>query len=242
VLGQPEVFERFEATFGSGQRMWWDGCSARWIAGVASTGIPYYTRLVPAGLDRIPELAGRLRSGGGIVDIACGSGHGLIRLARAYPDCSIVGVDGDGHSVEQARAAVGDAGLADRVTLVHAPLEELLPVGPAACVINNISMHECRDIDLVTANVHATLEPGGWFVISDFPFPDTVAGLRSVPGQVMCGVQFFEAQIDDQLLPRASYDELLARHGFTAIGHADLTPVHALTFGRRAGGTPTPLG
>ena len=40
-------------------------------------------------------------------------------------------------------------------------------------------------IDLVTGNVLAALEPGGWFVISDFPFPDTEEGLRSVPGQVM---------------------------------------------------------
>jgi ubiquinone/menaquinone biosynthesis C-methylase UbiE len=240
VLGRPEVFDRFESTLASGQRMWWDACSPEWITGVAATGLPYYTRLAPGGLDRVPELANRLRSGGRIVDTACGSGHGLIHLARAYPNCSIVGVDGDGHSIDQARDAVADAGLSQRIRLLHAPLEEFTLDDPAACVINNISLHECRDIDRVTANVAAVLEPGGWFVISDFPFPDTVPGLRSVPGQVMSGVQFFEAQIDDQLLPRAAYDGLLARHGFTAIGHADLTPVHALTFGRRAGGTPIP--
>ena len=97
-------------------------------------------------------------------------------------------------------------------------------------------MHECRDIDLVAGNVLAALEPGGWFVISDFPFPDTEEGLRSVPGRVMGAIQFFEAQIDDQLLPRAWYDDLLARHGFTDLGSASLTPMHALTWGRR----PTP--
>jgi hypothetical protein len=104
---------------------------------------------------------------------------------------------------------------------------------PATLVVNNISMHECRDIDLVTENVLAALEPGGWFVISDFPFPDTEEGLRSVPGRVMGAIQFFEAQIDDQLLPRAYYDGLLARHGFTDPGSARLTPMHALTWGRR---------
>jgi hypothetical protein len=49
----------------------------------------------------------------------------------------------------------------------------------------------------------------------------------------MTGIQFFEAQIDDQLLPRAAYDGLLARHGFVDIGSVQLTPMHALTFGRR---------
>jgi SAM-dependent methyltransferase len=104
---------------------------------------------------------------------------------------------------------------------------------PATLVVNNISMHECRDIDRVTENVRDALEPGGWFVISDFPFPDTDEGLRSTPGGIMSGIQFFEAQIDDQLLPRAAYDELLTRHGFTDLGTASLTPMHALTWGRR---------
>ncbi len=94
-------------------------------------------------------------------------------------------------------------------------------------------MHECRDIDQVAANVKTALEPGGWFVISDFPFPDSVEGLRSIPGRILSGIQFFEAQIDDQLLPRAAYDELLARHGFTDVDSVILTPLHALTFGRR---------
>jgi hypothetical protein len=58
-------------------------------------------------------------------------------------------------------------------------------------------------------------------------------GLRSVPGRIMGGIQFFEAQIDDQLLPRAYYDGLLTRHQFTDLGSASLTPMHALTWGRR---------
>jgi hypothetical protein len=65
------------------------------------------------------------------------------------------------------------------------------------------------------------------------PFPDTDEGLRSVPGRIMGGIQFFEAQIDDQLLPRACYDGLLTRHQFTDLGSASLTPMHALTWGRR---------
>lgn len=94
-------------------------------------------------------------------------------------------------------------------------------------------MRECRDADQVTRNVRAALAPGGWFVISDFPFPDDDAGLRSAPGRVMAGIQFFEAQIDDQLVPRRYYDELLGRHGFQGIGSVSLTPMHALTYGRR---------
>jgi hypothetical protein len=48
----------------------------------------------------------------------------------------------------------------------------------------------------------------------------------------MGGIRFFEAQIDDQLLPRAYYDGLLTRHQFTGLGSASLTPMHAQTWGR----------
>lgn len=232
VLGQPEVFDRFEASLASGERIWWNETSHDWIAGVAGTGRPFYTRLVPGGLAQIPGLVERLDRGGRIVDTACGAGVGLIRLATHFPLSEIIGVDGDQHSLELAADAVSAAGLQDRVRLRHQPLEELALDEPASLVINNISMHECRDIDEVARRVRQSLEPGGWFVVSDFPFPDTVEGLRSVPGRIMSGIQFFEAQIDDQLLPRSAYDDLLGRHGFHDIGALQLTPMHALTFGR----------
>jgi SAM-dependent methyltransferase len=233
VLEQHEMFGRFEARLASGERLWWDDCSPDWIAGVAGTGTPFYTRLVPGGLRQVPGLTERLVAGALIVDSACGSGVGVIRLAEHFPGCRVAGVDGDAHSIEQARRRVADAGLGDRVELVCSPLEELRLDRPAALVVNNISMHQCRDIDRVTGNVLAALEPGGWFLISDFPFPGTEEGLRSVPGRVMGAIQFFEAQIDDQLLPRAWYDDLLARHGFADPGSASLTPMHAITWARR---------
>jgi len=233
VLEAPEVFGRFEDVFATGERMWWDDTSPEWIAAVSGTGTPFYTRLVPGGLDRVPGVAEALAAGCRVVDTACGAGIGVVRLATTYPACTIVGVDGDRHSIEQARARVDEAGLGDRVELVQSALEDMEIDTPARVVVNNISMHECRDIDRVTENVAAALEPGGWFVISDFPFPDTDEGLRTIPGRVMSGIQFFEAQIDDQLLPRAAYDELLTRHGFTDLGSVQLPPMHALTYGRR---------
>jgi ubiquinone/menaquinone biosynthesis C-methylase UbiE len=233
LLEQREMFDRFEESLPSGERMWWDDCDPDWIAGVAGTGTPFYTRLVPGGLARVPDLAGRLAAGCRIADTACGAGVGVVRLASAYPECHVTGLDGDAHSLELARKRVAEAGIGDRVAFVHSPLEEMRLDEPVTVVVNNISMHECRDIDRVTENVLGMLEPGGWFVISDFPFPDTDAGLRTAPGRIMCGIQFFEAQIDDQLLPRASYDDLLTRHGFTDIGSFALSPMHAVTYGRR---------
>jgi SAM-dependent methyltransferase len=112
-------------------------------------------------------------------------------------------------------------------------LEEMNADGEFDLAIINISMHECRDIEKVASNVYRALKPDGYFVISDFPFPDSMEGYRTVPGRLMCGIQFFEALIGDQLLPTQAYVELLARHGFRNVGAFDLTPVHAVTHGQK---------
>lgn len=233
VLEQYELFGRFEDHLADGARLWWDACRPEFIEGVSATGTPFYVRLVPDGLSRIPGLADVLARPCRILDTACGAGAGLVRLARSYPSVTVVGADGDGHSLSLARERVEEAGVGERVELIHTPLEELRLDGGFVLVTNNISMHECRDADRVTDNIRRALDPGGWFVISDFPFPDTDEALRSVPGRVMSGIQFFEAQIDDQLLPRTAYDQLLTRHGFRELGHVELTPMHALTYGRK---------
>lgn len=232
LMEQPEMFDRFEASLASGDRTWWDEASAEFIANVGATGRPFYTRLIPHGLDQVPGLNERLADACRIMDTACGAGIGVVRAARTYPHATIVGADGDGHSLELAARRVKDEGVSDRVSFVETPLEELEHDADFALVINNISMHECRDLDEVTANVRDVLEPGGWFVISDLPFPEDVDLLRTVPGRIMTGIQFWEAQIDDQLLPRSVYDSLLARHGFTDIGSFEINPTHAVTYGR----------
>jgi ubiquinone/menaquinone biosynthesis C-methylase UbiE len=232
VLEQPEMFGRFEEVLATGDRLWWDRCSPEFIHAVGGTGQPFYHRLVPGGLSQVPGLAPRLEAGCRILDTACGAGYGLRLLAEAYPACEIAGVDGDAYSLEVARETLCAGGFDGRVGLMHSPLESLTVDRPFTVVINNISMHECRDVDRVTEKVRAALEPGGWFVISDFPFPDDDSGLRGAPGRVMSAIQFFEAQIDDQLVPRSFYDELLRRHGFREIGSVSLTPMHALTYGR----------
>jgi SAM-dependent methyltransferase len=233
VLSQPEVFDTFADKLPTGEHIWWDDTSPEWIAGVSGTGRPFYTRLIPGGLAQVPGLTDSLAAGARVLETACGAGVGLARLADTYPTCTLVGMDGDAYSLELAEKRLTDGGIADRVELVHSPLENLDRQDEFDAVINNISMHECRDIDRVTTSTFRALKPGGWFVISDFPFPDTADGLRTVPGRVMSGIQFFEGLIDDQLLPVAAYLDLLARHGFTDIATVGLTPVHAVTFGRR---------
>ena len=97
----------------------------------------------------------------------------------------------------------------------------------------NASMHECRDIDRVTSNVLKSLKPDGMFVISDFPYPSDLDGLRTIPGRIMTGIQFFESQIDDLLMPTQDFVDLLNKTGFREVGAFDLTPTHNIIHGTK---------
>ena len=233
VMLQPEMFDHFSERLPSGERTWWDRTSPEWIAAVSGTGRSFYTRLVPGGLERVPGLPDRLGSGSSIIELACGAGIGLARLARAFPEADIVGLDGDAYSLNLTTRRLTEEGLVGRARLIESSLEGLDETDRYDVAINNISMHECRDIDNATANVYRALKPGGTFVISDFPFPSSEEGLRTVPGRIMTGIQFFEGQIDDQLLSVEDYVTLLGKHGFREIGSFEITPVHAVVHGRK---------
>ena len=49
----------------------------------------------------------------------------------------------------------------------------------------------------------------------------------------MSGIQYFEAMIDDQLMPTQAFIDLLNRHGFQGIDAFNMTPVHAVTYGQK---------
>lgn len=233
VLSQPEFFDRFSENLPTGQGMWWSDTSPAFIESVSKTGRAFYSRLIPGGFDRVPGLVDKLSSKSKVLELACGVGFGLVRLGRTYPDVALVGVDGDEFSIARARDHIAQADLADRIELVESPLEDLERSDEFDVCLINISMHECRDIEKVTANVHQALKPDGLFVISDFPFPESAEGLRSPAGRFMLGIQFFEAQIGDQLLPTSDFVDLLRRHKFEGVDSFDITPVHAVTYGRR---------
>jgi SAM-dependent methyltransferase len=233
IFVQPEMFDTFAKNLPSGKRSWWDECSPDWIEAVSLTARPFYSRLVPGGIDRVPGLSDRLAGDAKIMDLACGAGVGLQKLAAAYPKATLVGVDGDAHSLAVTGERLKEVGLGDRVSLVESTFEELDAGDDFDAVFINVSMHECRDIDKVTQNVNRALKPDGYFVISDFPFPGTVEGIRTPPARVMSGIQFFEALIDDQLLPTQAYVDLLNKHGFKNVEAFDLTPVHAVTYGQK---------
>lgn len=233
IFEQREIFDLFSEKFASGERIWWDQCSPEWIRAVANTGGAFNNRFIPGAVSKVPGLEARLKEGVHVLELACGVGLALVKLKRAFPKCKVTGLDGDAFSLKLASETLARAGLDKAVDLVESTLEDLDAEEGYDVVTINVSMHESRDIDKVTKNVHRALKTGGRFVISDFAFPEDRTGLRTAPGRIQAGIQFFEALIGDQLLPTKAYVALLKKHGFKDVGFIDVNPVHALTYGTK---------
>jgi SAM-dependent methyltransferase len=226
-----ETFLDLRTFLPSGQREWWSDMSPEWIAAVGDTGQVFYRRMLDLVIPKLPAVEAVLRDGGQVLDLACGVLHGPIKIAQTYPAARFTAVDGDPYTLELARQNLAAERLTDRFELLASPLEQLdLPAVHDLAIIN-ISLHEARDPARVVAAARQALRPGGTFLVSEFPFPDRLEACRTLPAQIMCGIQYFEAHIGCQLLSTARFVELLESAGFDDVGVIEVTPVHVVIHG-----------
>jgi ubiquinone/menaquinone biosynthesis C-methylase UbiE len=217
----------------TGAREWWNDFDPEWIDAVAENGQTYYRRLLNLVVPRLPAVAGSLERGARYLDLACGVCRGPAKVAVTFPRTTVTAVDGDAYTLEVAEREMKEQGLGDRFRFVHSMLEDLDIDGGHDLAVINISLHEARDIERAVERAYAALDPGGTFLVSEFPFPDHEEDCRTVPGRLMCGVQFFEAHIGCQLLPTARFVDLLEQAGFRDVGVIDVTPVHVVVHGTK---------
>jgi SAM-dependent methyltransferase len=228
-----ETFTDLRRFVATGQRESWADFDPEWIEAVGENGQTYYRRLLDVVLPQLPGVQPALQRGLRYLDLACGLCRGPAKIARAFPGVAITAVDSDAYSLSSAEDEIKRAGLSASFSFHRSMLEELEFEAAFDLAVINISLHEARDIERAVARAHAALAPGGVFVVSEFPFPETVEGCRSVPGQLMCGVQFFEAHIGCQLLPTSRFVELLEGAGFADVGVVPVTPMHVVIHGTR---------
>ena len=228
-----ETFLDLREFMHTGQREWWSDFTPEWIGAVADTGQAFYRRMINVVVPQLADVETALRNGGRVLDLACGMGLGPIKMAKAYESAQFVGVDGDAYTLEMARRNFDEAGYGSRFELVHSMLEEFDAQDAFDVAIINISLHEARDMQLVVDNAYRALRPGGTFIVNEFPFPETVEECRTLPAQIMSGIQFFESHIGCQLQPTSVFVDLLIKAGFQDVGSIDVTPVHATIHGTK---------
>ncbi|WP_052668579.1 class I SAM-dependent methyltransferase [Nitriliruptor alkaliphilus] len=130
-----------------------------------------FDRDLAAWIATMPDIDQRLRSGRrpAVLDLGCGVGRSTLALARAYPNAVIHGIDLDAASVEEARAAAAQAGLADRVTFAVADAAELSVAGEGRFDLVTVleALHDMGDPVGALTSARRHLREGGAVLVAD---------------------------------------------------------------------------
>jgi SAM-dependent methyltransferase len=132
------------------------------------------TMLLDGYLPLVPGLAETLAAGAQVADVACGTGHALVILARAFPASTFVGYDLDEHAIARARAEAAGAGLAN-VTFEVADVARLAATTPFDVVFVFDALHDQVAPDAVLARIRDALVPGGLLFMREPHAADTLA-------------------------------------------------------------------
>jgi S-adenosylmethionine-diacylgycerolhomoserine-N-methlytransferase len=124
------------------------------------------------GRDRlIREL--KPRPGARIIEIGCGTARNLIKIAQAYPDARLYGLDASAEMLLTAQKAIVRAGLTGRIKLVQAYAENLTPAlfgetEPFDEAVFSYSLSMIPDWKQALRSAQAALSPCGRVHVVDF--------------------------------------------------------------------------
>jgi SAM-dependent methyltransferase len=156
-LDEPKISDAFK----SGKGVGWNRRSECLFCGTARffrTG--YKHHLVPEWLPALDGVVEKLERGAKVVDIGCGHGVSTRIMAEAFPKSRFIGFDYHDGSIEAARLAAKEAGLADRVTFdVHSA--KTYPGGNYDLVCFFDCLHDMGDPVGALRHVRETLAPDG---------------------------------------------------------------------------------
>jgi len=193
----------------------------------------------------VPDLADTLQRGGRVADVACGTGHALVVLARAYPNATFVGFDLDDGAIARARAEANGAGLTN-VTFDVTDAARLEVSQPFDAIFVVDAIHDQVDPAAVLAHIHDALVPGGVFFMKE---PHAADALEDNIGNPMAPILYAVSTLHCMTVSLAHggagigtmFGENLARQLLTDAGFVDVEmlavpgdPADALYVARRS--------
>jgi SAM-dependent methyltransferase len=128
----------------------------------------YAAHLTNSWLPALEGVEAKLRAGTRVADVGCGRGASTVLMAQAYPRSIFVGFDYHAPSIERARQAAHEAGVADRVTFEVAKAKDYAGA-PYDLVAFFDCLHDMGDPVGVAAHVRETLSDDGvWMIVEPF--------------------------------------------------------------------------
>jgi SAM-dependent methyltransferase len=186
----------------------------------------YDALLLDAYLPLAPGLAELMDSGARVADVACGTGHALVLLARAFPASNFAGYDLDEGAIARARAEAGGAGLTN-VTFSVCDATRLVVDHPFDAVFVFDAIHDQVDPSGVLVRIHDALTDDGFFVMKE---PHAADSLEDNLGNPMAPILYSISTLHCMTVSLAHggagigtmFGEQLARRMLVEAGFADI--------------------
>jgi cyclopropane fatty-acyl-phospholipid synthase-like methyltransferase len=115
-----------------------------------------------------------------VLDLGCGWGEFLLRVAKSEPACRATGIDADAEAVKRGQRNASDRGLDDRVTL---EVDDISACEAVAHVVIAIGVsHAWGGTQPMLAALKKAVRPGGQVLIGDgiWRHPPTDAALQAL--------------------------------------------------------------
>jgi ubiquinone/menaquinone biosynthesis C-methylase UbiE len=154
-------------------------------------------------VERFTELFGSPGSGE-IIDLGCGPGNIALRMAEAFPQCTVTGVDGAAAMLDIARRrATSTKGSASRVRFIDTVLPSaVLPMGSATAVVSNSLLHHLHEPAGLWMTLRQVARRNAAVLVVDLRRPETTTAAQQIVDTY--------ARNEPEILRQDFYNSLLA--------------------------------
>jgi SAM-dependent methyltransferase len=173
-------------------------------------------------LPLVPGLPAALARGGDVLDVGCGGGRALCRMAEAFPKSRFTGIDCAPEAIAAARALAREQGLAN-LTFLPADAADFEAADAFDLVTAFAAIHRQARPALVLRRVAEALRPDGSFLMQEYAgaedvrrplgtFLYTLSCLQSLPVALASGGAGLGAMWGERAAHR-----MLAEAGFGSV-------------------------
>ena len=172
---EPKVAKAFQSGLGMGWHEH-DVCLFRGTERFFRPG--YNANLVASWIPALDGVEAKLKAGAKVADIGCGHGASTILMAQAYPNSHFTGYDYHAPSIERAKQAAADAGVADRTDFQIASAQDFPGKDfDLACIFD--ALHDMGDPVGASTHIRRSLKPDGtWLLVEPNAHDDMADNLN----------------------------------------------------------------
>ena len=242
LLAAAKAAPRVAQAFQKGGGLTWETHDADLFDGTERFFRPgYAANLVSSWIPALDGIQAKLETGATVADIGCGHGEATILMAQAFPLARFFGFDTHTRSIERARRAAAEAGVADRVVFEVADAAAF-PGSNYDLVAYFDAFHDLGDPLTAARHAYERLAADGTLLLVEPAAAETTEGNFNPLGRLFAGGSLLicvphalatgQTALGNQATER-QLRELLATAGFTRLRRAAETPFNRVFEVRR---------